>query len=62
MTIKNKKIQTVDYEQIYKESYAKNKIRKSSRANDKSFAEFYIGLTLTMYFRIFGEQEFYDAK
>ena len=62
MTAENREALSANYEHSYQESYAKNKIRKSSRANDKSFAEFYIGLTLTMYFRIFGEQEFYDAK
>ena len=35
----------------------KNKIRKSLNANEKSIAEFYIGLILPMYFRIHSEQE-----
>ena len=57
MTAENKGALSANYEPSYQESYAKNKFRKFLRANDKSFAEFYLRLTLAMYFRMFDEQE-----
>ena len=56
MTIENKKVQTANYEQNNYKPYAKNKIGKSLNANEKS-AEFYIGLTLAIYFQMLGEQK-----
>ena len=50
ITTESKKVQTADNEQSYQESYAKDKIEKYLNANEKSFAEFYIGLILAIYF------------
>ena len=47
---KNKKIQTADYEQINKESFAKNKTGKYLNANQKYLAEFYIGFNISNVF------------
>ena len=57
MKIEMKKVQTADYELSYQESYSKNKTEKSSNANKEFLAEFHIGLTLAMYFRMLHEQE-----
>ena len=52
MTIENKKVQAPHYGQRYYESFIKNKIEKYLHANQKYLAEFYIGLTLAMYFQM----------
>ena len=55
MTTEDGKYQTADCEKIYQESEAKEEIVKSFTANQKSLDKFYIGLTSSTYFRIFGE-------
>ena len=63
MATENKKVQTTDYEQSYKELHAKNKIRKSINANEKSIAEFCIALTLTiMYFRMLAFKNLFSGR
>ena len=57
-----KKIQIAHYERSYKESYAKNKIGKFLNANEKFLAEFYIGLTLVMFFWMLGEQKPWEVE
>ena len=54
MTTVNKKVQTTDNEQNYWKSCVKNKTGKCLYAKENSLPEFYIGLTLAMYFRMPG--------
>ena len=56
MTAENKRVQTAVYEQSYWGFDQKNKTAKSLNANKKFLAEFYVEVTLTMYFYMLGEQ------